>query len=94
MNYLVSSGNLVEHETGKMLKEKCDYINSLNKEELKKAYRTKLKMDILERDKGAGVGLYEISRKSDGALEYIAMPFDDRHQFFILTANVNKGSTK
>lgn len=91
-HYLVSSGNLVTHERSEVLKKKCNDINSLSDGELKKAYRIKLKTETLEQDKGAGVGLYEISRKSDGALEYLSLPFDHSHQFFILTATVSKGA--
>lgn len=90
-NYLISSGNLVTQATSERLIETCNYLNSLSEEELKRAYKTKLKMATSRNDKGAGVGLYDITRKSDGALEYLATPFDAKHQFFVLTAMVNKG---
>ncbi len=62
--YFLISGNVVEQPVYKVLKEKIDYLNDLDPDQLKQLRKDKLKQKRDENDKGAGVGLIDIKRKA------------------------------
>ncbi|MBM9579662.1 SiaB family protein kinase [Leptospira sp. 201903070] len=90
IGYNVSSGNLVLNEKIESLKIKCEKINSMSRDELKTYYQQQLRSDRPDDSKGAGVGLIDIARKSDGPLTYGISPVDDKHSFFTLSAYFTK----
>jgi Family of unknown function (DUF6272) len=67
--YVVSAGNMVELEDGRMLMSTVEAIGRLDKAQLKTAYKEQLH---LPRDPhtggGAGLGLLDIARKSSAPL--------------------------
>jgi hypothetical protein len=86
-NY-VSSGNLVENDNVVRLTAILDELNQLNKPDLKKLYKEKLKMDVPPDSQGAGIGLVDIARKAAQPLEYTITPIDGHYSFFTLRAVV------
>ncbi|PJZ59106.1 hypothetical protein EHQ76_11485 [Leptospira barantonii] len=90
IGYNVSSGNLVLNDKIESLKSKCEKINSMSRDELKTYYQQQLRSDRPDDSKGAGVGLIDIARKSDGPLSYDIAPVDDKHSFFTLSAYFTK----
>ncbi|MDI7222703.1 SiaB family protein kinase [Leptospira santarosai] len=90
IGYNISAGNLVLNEKIELLKSNCEKINSMSKDELKAYYQRQLRSNRPEESKGAGVGLIDIARKSDGPLSYDISPVDDKHSFFTLSVYFTK----
>ncbi len=89
--YNIYSGNLIGGEDIKKVCEKLDYINSLTPDELKEVYTEQRKKPHENGSKGAGLGLYEIARKSTGRIEYGISKFDDKDSFLGLKVQILKG---
>jgi hypothetical protein len=88
--FCLSSGNLIENRSVQEIKEKFDYVNSLNKDELKKLYKEKIKGERPEESKGAGLGFVDIARKSDSKLYYKIDLVDETHSFLTLSVYFDK----
>jgi hypothetical protein len=85
-HYLVSAGNLVEYEDGERLVRAIEALASLDKQELKKAYKQQLRMPRESGNSGAGLGLLDIARKSSEPMQASLKPLPDGRGFFSLTA--------
>jgi hypothetical protein len=88
--FYLSSGNLVNTESVKKVKERCDVVNAMNKEELKAFYQDKIRKPPEEGSKGAGIGLIDIARKSDDSLKCEIAPVDEGNSFLTLTVTFKK----
>jgi hypothetical protein len=86
-NY-VQSGNLLLSNDAEQLKTRIDLLVGLDKTELKKLYKEKLKQELPSDSTGAGLGLIEIARKATQPLEYFVTPIDSTVSFFTLKACV------
>ncbi|TDF97494.1 SiaB family protein kinase [Paenibacillus piri] len=86
-NY-ISSGNLVLKENVSKLAGILDQLNGLDKADLKKLYKEKLKQEAFSDQPGAGIGLVDIARKAAQPLEYTFTPVDAQFSFFTLRAVV------
>ncbi len=82
--FLVFSGNIVTAAEAKSIKEKLVHINSLTREELTKSYQQQLKQGTITANGSAGLGLFEVARKSDRPMEYSFSPLEDGNVFFEL----------
>ncbi|EQA45717.1 hypothetical protein LEP1GSC050_4235 [Leptospira broomii serovar Hurstbridge str. 5399] len=90
VGYHVGSGNLVQNEKLEFLSERIQKINSMNKDELKSFYQQQLRSERPEDSKGAGVGLIDIARKSDGPLVFHFDSVDNKNSFFTISAFFTK----
>lgn len=82
--FLVFSGNIVTTEEAEFMEKKLIYINSLSREELNKQYQQQLKQGSITSEGSAGLGLYEVARKSDRPMEYSFSPLQEGNVFFEL----------
>ena len=88
-HYEIKTGNYINVEKSKTLKQKIEHINTLEKQELRELYKSVLS-DGEFSDKGtAGLGLIDIARKSGNKLEYSFLPVDDEYNFFCLNVKIN-----
>lgn len=88
--YYLSSGNMIQNENVTKVRERCDKVNSMNKDELKAYYQEKIRKPPEEGSKGAGIGLIDIARKSDGPLKCAISEIDTTHSFLTLTVTFKK----
>jgi len=90
--YFIQSGNLVTNYSAEVLKERIDYLNTLDKKELRLYHKERLKAenDNLE-SRGAGIGLIEIARRSSSPIIYEFLPYDDERQYFSMYITVDQG---
>lgn len=86
---ILSSGNLIENYKIEGLEERCEYINNLGDEDLRKYYMKQRKRPT--GGVGANIGLIDMARRSGNPLEYQIVKIDDKHSFFALSVKVNKG---
>lgn len=89
-HYYVCSGNIIDNADIKELKEDIECVNSLNKDQLRKFYKEKLRTSRTSRDNdlGAGLGLIDMARKSSSPLKYLFIERDECHSFFILKVSI------
>jgi Family of unknown function (DUF6272) len=92
--YCVSSGNLMHTTNVERMRTKCDTVSSMTKEELKVYYNEQRKLPRSSESKGAGLGLIDIARKSEYAIEYGFTPFNDEYSFYMLSVYISKGQEK
>lgn len=83
--YTVSSGNIIQHEDAEPLCKRIDEINAMTPEERRRRYREQMRSEVKPSAPGAGLGLFEIAKRSSAALTYSVRKVDDQHGFFSLT---------
>ena len=75
--YFIQTGNLIKNENAELIKQKIDHLNTLDKKELRKLHREKLREDNDNPEsKGAGLGLIEIARRVTAPIGYKFTPQD------------------
>jgi hypothetical protein len=89
-HYLVASGNVAHTESASYIARQCDYINTLDSEELKQYYREQRRQPAREGSVGGSIGLIEIARKSGSPIHYEIIPMEDGNVFLIFVAKVSK----
>ena len=84
----VQSRNLVLKEEKQKITEKINYVNSLEKDELRLAYRNSRKKGNLMHSQGAGLGFLEMRKIACEDLEYEFQEYDSQHDSFLFQACV------
>ena len=92
--YYLSSGNLISNQSVEKIREKCNRVNSMNADELKAFYQELIRKErpTSEGSKGAGLGIVDIARRTDGPIECVINAVDDTNSFLTLTALFKKES--
>lgn len=88
--YEVISGNLVRNSKIDMIRSKCDYINSLNKTELKEYYKAEKRKPLNKETLSAGIGLIDIVRKANNPIKFMANQKDENLSFMELSIKIMK----
>lgn len=86
--YYLSCANPMKNTAVASLKEQLAYISKLNKDELKQHFKEQRRKELSER--GAGIGLIDMARKSDEPIEYDFKPIDDENTFFSIQVYIKK----
>ncbi len=82
--YVLSSNEIIQSDKEKV-SSKIDEINSMDKVQLRKLLREKLRSAEDKHDRGAGVGFIEMAKRSSEKLEYNFEEIKDKIYFHILT---------
>lgn len=83
--YFIQCANKMKDEQIDAIRERIDYLNTLNKPELRKYYKEQLKAENQNPEsRGAGLGLIEIARRASSKLEYDFVPMEEGYSFFTL----------
>ena len=85
---VVQACNLIATADKKKVSEKIDYVNGLDKDGLRQAYRSLRKAGDLVHDKGAGLGFLEIRKLASKSLEYQFKSRDDKYERFLFQVTV------
>lgn len=92
--YFLQTGNVMKKQQQKMMKERIDYLNTLDKKELRRYYKERIKAENNNPDSmGAGIGLIEIARRASSKIEYSFTELDEENLFFsmyVTIGNTNK----
>ncbi|MBD3636373.1 MAG: hypothetical protein HUJ25_03450 [Crocinitomicaceae bacterium] len=86
--YIMETGNFVKKENAAKLKEHIDSLKGLDKKELAKRYKEQLLDDTVREDHGAGIGIIEMFRQSDGEIMYKFTDVNEHYSFFTLKATL------
>jgi hypothetical protein len=89
-HYLVASGNVAHAENAAYVAKQCDYINTLDSEELRQYYREQRRKPARVGSVGGSIGLIEVARKSGEPIHYEIIPLEDGNVFLIFVAKVSK----
>ena len=84
--YTINTGNFIDNNNIKKLKDKLNIVNLSNNEELNTLYKKELKKAAPSVD--GGVGIIDIARKSSDKLLFDIKPVDDTTSFFSLSVQV------
>jgi Family of unknown function (DUF6272) len=80
--YFVLGGNKVKNPQVAKLKQRLESLKAMNKSELKELYKKIRKEGNIGDDKGAGLGLIDLARKSSEPIDYEFVHVNDEFSFF------------
>jgi len=87
--YFIQTGNVMKNEAVEFVKSKIDYLNTLDKQELRKYFRQQMKAESTNQDsKGAGLGLIEVARRISSKIEYQFTPYEDGYTYFTMYVSI------
>ena len=84
VGYAIITGNFINSNRIKPLKDKIDKINSLSQDELKDMYKFILNHQKLTAKGGGGLGLVDIARKTGNKIDYSFQNVNKDFYFFNL----------
>jgi hypothetical protein len=90
--YFIQSGNVVSDSNAELLKKRIDYLNTLDKNELRQFYKQQMRSENDNPEsKGAGLGLTEIARRASGPIEYKFEHHGEGLKYFTAYVTVKQG---
>ena len=82
--FFIDCGNQIEKKDAESISASLNYIQTLERKELKKYYRHLLKKELPKASKGGGVGFVEIALRADAGFEFDIIDTDANMAFFNL----------
>lgn len=90
--YKIGTTNLIAKEQQAKIEAHINWVNGLNEEELREAYKDALSNNELSEKGTAGLGLIDIARKTGQKLYYEFEPVNDEWVFFHFEVKIAKTS--
>jgi len=88
-SYYVQTGNVIKNSSVGLLKDRIDFLNTLDKKELREFYKEQIKSENDNPEsKGAGLGLTEIARRATSKIEYEFIPYGEGLSYFTMYVTV------
>jgi hypothetical protein len=88
-SYYVQTGNVIKNSSVGLLKDRIDYLNTLDKKELRELYKEQIKTENGNPEsRGAGLGLTEIARRATSKIEYEFIPYGESLSYFTMYVTV------
>lgn len=88
MKYWVHSGNYVALQDTEPLLERIQLLNGMDKEEIRRLYKTQLRSEVPPTATGAGLGLIDMARRMSEPFDYSIEPVDANYGFFSLRVTI------
>lgn len=88
--YTVASGNKIAKKRLERMLERLESIKGLSSDDVRKMYREQIKQAPPEGSVGAGLGLFDITKRSGGGISYVVHPIDDENSFIELFVDIKK----
>lgn len=85
--YIMTANKVTKHDIAH-LTQALETVNNASREELNAMYKKQLKEGHISSKGGAGLGLIDIARKTDGKLEYLFMPVNGT-DYFVLKVEIS-----
>ena len=89
LHYFVVTGNYIYNDQIPALQKMIDYVNKLEKDDIKSVYRSILADGTISVKGGAGLGIIDMAIKSGNKLEYVFQPVEENISFYILKTQVS-----
>jgi len=88
-SYYVQTGNIIKNSSVGLLKDRIDFLNTLDKKGLREYYKEQMKAENDNPEsKGAGLGLTEIARRATSKIEYEFTPYSEGLSYFTMYVTV------
>jgi len=89
--FFVQTKNAIKDEHIKFLKERIDYLNTLDKNGLRQYYKERMRSDSdSPESQGAGLGLIEIARRATAPIGYSFEQISEGLSFFIMYVEITQ----
>jgi hypothetical protein len=89
--YRLVTANVVSEQQKNNLEKKCEMINSLNEDQIKDHYLNRRRKLAEGDSKGAGLGFFDIVRRSGMPVEFAFEPINEGHYIYYLGSNILVG---
>ena len=89
-NYFIITSNKIKNSNIKSLKDSIELINGSSLEELNELYSNQLRFGKITEKGGAGLGMLDIARKTNKALQFNFIPINKFYSYFILKVVVDR----
>jgi len=87
--YFIQTGNVMKKDNIELIKKRINFLNSLDKTEVRKYYKEQMKTkDDNPESKGAGLGFIEIARRISSKIEYSFSDYEEGLTFFTLYVTI------
>lgn len=86
--YTMQTGNYITKENAVKLKSHLDSLVGLDKIQLAKRYKQQLMENTISEEQGAGIGIIEMFRQSDGEILYEFQDVDENLAFYAFSATL------
>ena len=87
--YFIQTGNVIKNDSINFVKNKIDFLNTLDKNKLHEYYKEQiLNVNKNSQSPGAGLGLIEIARRAKSKIVYSFVPYEKEFSFFILYVTI------
>jgi len=83
--YGISSGNMIDNSRLPEMIKRCDHINNLDREGLKRLYKERLNRHLDNESKSPQLGLVDIAIKSSNPIVLEAKELNNQYSFLILS---------
>ncbi|KIX13045.1 SiaB family protein kinase [Dethiosulfatarculus sandiegensis] len=88
VDYSVSSGNMIKKQDAQKLIDWLEYLNTLDRKELRALYKEQARKPMPEGALGAGLGLIDMARTAKAPLQHSIREVDAEFSFYSLTVLV------
>ncbi len=88
--YTVTTANVISASDEPILRDQLNLLNSLDPEQIRELYRSRLSNTTFSSKGGAGLGLIEMAKKTGNKLDFDFFPIDSDHLYFVLSKSVDE----
>jgi hypothetical protein len=89
--YFIQTGNAIRNDGVDFIKSRIDYLNTLDKRELRQYHKERMREDNDNPEsKGAGLGLIEIARRASAPIEYTFESINETLSYFSMYVEITQ----
>ena len=89
--YFIQTGNAVNDANAKIIKERIDYLNTLDKKSIRQYYKEQMRSENENPEsKGAGLGLTEIAKRATAPIAYTFEPLENGNAYFTMYVEIGQ----
>lgn len=89
--FSLTCSNPIKKKDVNRLKKRLEYINNLDKAGVKEEYKKTITNGFFSEKGGAGLGLIEMAKITDGKLDYSFTPINNDYNYYRLNLKINCG---
>jgi hypothetical protein len=89
-NYFIITSNKIKNSNIKSLKDSIELINTSSLDQLNELYTNQLRFGKITEKGGAGLGLLDIARKTNKALQFNFIPINKFYSYFLLKVVIDR----
>jgi hypothetical protein len=87
--FLFATGNIINHKDAEIVIERCEKINSLDRNSLRE-FKRKARNRAHSATGGGNIGLIQVALTSRNKLQYKTIPLEKGESYYIVAAKIDK----